>query len=254
MQRVLRSELLRRHGFLHGFSLRTGGVSVAPYASLNLGRAVGDDPASVAENHKRMAEAVGYAPERLFEVSQVHGRHVRRVRGVETPALVRAEEGDALAATEHGVTVGVRAADCLPLLVVDPESRAVAAVHAGWRGVTLGVAGAAVQALCELGAASVSRLHAAVFPHIRSCCFEVGADVAEQIAQASPDKSVVDASRERPHVALDAVIRAQLVALGVPAAQIDDVPGCTRCDAERFFSYRRDGNRSGRHLLAVVAG
>lgn len=254
MQQVLRSELLRRHGFSHGFSLRAGGVSLAPYDSLNLGGAVGDDPACVAENRRRIAESVGYAPDRLFEVSQVHGRGVRQVRASEAPFSVRLEEADALASSEHGVVVGVRVADCLPLVLVDPETRAVAVVHAGWRGTTLGVAAAALRVLCEATSAPVERLHAAVFPHIRSCCFEVGPDVAEQIVEASPDKSAIDASRGRPYVQLAAVIGSQLVALGVPALQIDDVPGCTCCDAQRFFSYRRDGKRSGRHLLAVIAG
>jgi YfiH family protein len=254
MQRVLRSELLSRLGFAHGFSLRHGGVSAAPFASLNLGRAVGDDPLAVAENHRRMAEAVGYRHETLFELSQVHGRHVREVRAAEAPAEVRREEGDALLACEAGVAIGVRAADCLPLLVVDPESRAVSAVHAGWRGTVAGVALAALDALRAATGAPASRLHAAVFPHIRACCFEVGSDVAAEIQRVVPGERVVDASREKPHVALARVITAQLVAAGVPHAQLDDVAGCTRCDAERFFSYRRDGKRSGRHLLAVVAG
>jgi YfiH family protein len=256
MQRVLQSGLLLRAGFSHGFSLRQGGVSLEPYASLNLGRVVGDDPAHVLENHRRMAEAVGYPHERVFELSQVHGRRVREVFAAESPAAVRQEEGDALLARERGVAIGVRAADCLPLLLVDPESRAVAAVHAGWRGTVLGVAVAAVQALRELAGAPASRLQAAVFPHIRACCFEVGDEVAEEIVRATPDRqaNVVDRTRERPHVALAAVIRAQLLAAGLVADNLDDVAGCTRCDAERFFSYRRDGKRSGRHLLAVVSG
>ncbi len=254
LPKILQSESLTRLGFAHGFSLRTGGVSHAPYDSLNLGRVVGDDPAAVAENHRRMAEAVGYPDGTLFETSQVHGVRVREVMVGEAPAAVREEEADALLAVSAGVAIGVRAADCLPLLVVDPKSRAVTAVHAGWRGTVAGVAPLAVRALRDRTGAPAERLHAAVFPHIRACCFEVGGDVAEQITAASPDKHVIDTTHARPHAVLAAVIRAQLAAAGLSPDKVDDVAGCTRCEPERFFSFRRDGTRSGRHLLAVVAG
>jgi YfiH family protein len=254
MHCVLRSDLLSGAGFAHGFSLRGGGVSRPPFDSLNLGRSVGDDAASVAENHLRLARQVGYAPERLFELSQVHGRQVRRVGVHELPEQVRREEGDALCTRERGLAVGVRAADCLPLLLADPETRAVAAVHAGWRGTVANVVPAAVQALIELTSAPAHRLLAAVFPHIRACCFEVGDEVALQLTASSDAAQVVRRDQLRPHVDLAAVVRAQLLALGISATCIDDVAGCTRCEPERFFSFRRDGQASGRHLGVIVAG
>jgi YfiH family protein len=250
MNGVLRSPLLTRHGFVHGSSLRTGGVSRAPYESLNLGRAVGDDPAHVAENLRRFAAAVGYRADALFEVSQVHGRELRRVVPSASVEDVRRESGDALLASE-GAAVGVRSADCVPVLLADPVTRRVAAVHAGWRGVALGVVPAAIAAL----AVPASRLVAAVFPHIRRCCFEVGDEVAEQLAQLQGGAAAI--AREhggKPHVDLASLVLAQLTAAGLAAQNIDDVPGCTRCEPERFFSYRRDGRASGRHLTAIVSG
>jgi polyphenol oxidase len=252
MQSVLRSQKLEQLGFAHGFSTRAGGVSQGPYASLNLGRSVGDDLEHVAENHRRFAGWVGYAPDALFELSQVHGASVLRVAQGEDPTWVRGERGDALVGT-RGAAVGVRTADCVPLLIADPVTRHVAAVHAGWRGVVAEVAPVAVRALCEAAGAPASRLWAAIFPHIRSCCFEVGEDVAEQLGRGQPGVAVARGA-SKPHVALDALIASQLRAAGLPAEQLDDVPGCTRCDAQQFFSFRRDGQASGRHLTVIISG
>jgi YfiH family protein len=253
----LRSSLLLEHGFRHGFSPRAGGVSAAPYASCNLGRGVGDHPESVAENHRRFADAVGYAPAGLFELSQVHGRDVLRVKVGADPVSLRAESGDGLVGAD-GVVVGVRTADCVPVLVADPETRSVAALHAGWRGTALGVVPSGLEALIATSGAPASRLVAAVFPHIGPCCFEVSEDVAQTLAAACPQLTAAEVVQrrpaEKPHVDLAAILRAQLMAAGLPSAQIDVVAGCTRCEAERFFSFRRDGKASGRHLTAIVAG
>ena len=247
---VLRSQLLTRHGFAHGSSLRTGGVSREPFASLNLGRAVGDEPEHVAENLRRFAAAVGYAADALFELGQVHGRGVRSVVPSDVADLVRRESGDALVAS-GGAAVGVRTADCVPVLLADPASRRVAAVHAGWRGVALGVVPAAIEALDV----PASGLVAALFPHIRACCFEVGEEVAQQLALLpGGEAAIVRGQGDKPHVALASLVVAQLLAAGVARDNIDDVPGCTRCEPERFFSFRRDGQASGRHLTAIVSG
>jgi polyphenol oxidase len=255
----LRSPLLSRHGFRHGFSPRQGGVSRAPYDSCNLGRGVGDDPEHVAENHRRFAAAVGYEPHALFEVNQVHGREVHAARPGEDPERLRVESGDGLVA-ERGASVGVRTADCVPLLVADPETRYAAALHAGWRGAAAGVVSSGLDLLMRVSGAPAERLIAGVFPHIRACCFEVSDDVAEALAAAWPlaaagrDVLVQRAPGGKPHVDLAALLRAQLTAAGMAAAHIDLLEGCTRCAAERFFSYRRDGQASGRHLSAIVAG
>jgi YfiH family protein len=246
---VLRSELLDRHGFRHGFSLRTGGHSDGPFASLNLGRAVGDDPDAVARNVERFAEAVGVRAERLYEVSQVHGRTVRLVDHGEDVLAVRHTEADAVVvrAADHGV--GVRTADCIPILIGDLETGAVAAVHAGWRGVVDRVLDAALDAL----GTDPGRLVCAIGPHIRAASFEVGDDVARAIAEAAHGEDVVFPGDPRPHVDLGRAVRAQLRARGVDAAHVDDVGGCTYADAARFFSHRRDAGRTGRHLSVIVA-
>lgn len=248
---LLQAELLLQAGFSHGFTQRLGGVSAPPLDSLNLGRVQGDDPEAVERNHARLAETLGYT--QLFEVSQVHGADVLCAPSSEVPRAFRKQEADALVGTQSGQAVGVRVADCLPLLVGDPETGHVAAVHAGWRGAAAGVVARALRAL---GDASVARrLLCAIGPHIGPCCFEVSEEVAAQIAAASPDPRGVVVPRDpRPHVDLSRLVQSQLVAAGVAEARIERVPGCTRCDSKRFYSYRRDGKASGRHLAVIVAG
>ena len=90
-------------------------------------------------------------------------------------------------------------------------------------------------------------------PHIRVCCFEVGDDVADQLAGAAPEKDVVARVAARPHVDLRAIVVDKLARLGMSTDRVDDIPGCTRCDGSRFFSYRRDGARAGRHVAAIVS-
>lgn len=256
MPHVLRAPLLTREGFSHGFSTRRGGVSRPPFESLNLATHVGDDPAHVAENQRRFAAWLGSAQSDVYTLSQVHGAQVVEVAVGDAPEAVRLRQGDALLAP-GGLALGIRSADCVPVLIADPVSRWVAAAHAGWRGVVAGVVPATVQSLCAAAAAEPSRLCAAYFPHIRSCCFEVDASVAAQLQGASPggESCVRSGQRggvEKPHVALDTIVRAQLMAAGLDPGRIEDVAGCTCCDDSLFFSYRRDGAHSGRHLTAIV--
>jgi YfiH family protein len=252
MPHLLRSTQLSALGVSHGFNLRTGGVSQAPFASFNLARSVGDEPALAARNHELFAASVGFAPGRLFETSQVHGSAVRVVRGTEEPARVRAEEADVLATAEPGVAIGVRVADCVALLIADRARGVVGAVHAGWRGVVARAPEIGVRQVLALGGAA-HELVVAIFPHIRACCFEVGEDVASELQSAAPGMTVVQRPRERPHIDLASIVRAQLVDAGVLESRVDDIPGCTRCEPERFFSFRREGQRSGRHIAAIVA-
>ena len=255
MTLCLRSGLLTRAGFRHGFSLRTGGISAPPFAALNLARNVGDSAEAVRENHRRFAEMVGYDPGRLYEVSQVHGAAVQAVDTAADPVAFRGLEADALFVSARGVAVGVRVADCVPLLVADPSSGAVAAIHAGWRGVVAGAVKAGLDALCRSARAVPAELLCAIGPHIGPDAFEVGDDVARQIASVVPDGARVVLLREpRPHVNLERAVVGQLLAFGLTAGNIERVHGCTFSEPTRFFSFRRDGSRSGRHLAAIVAG
>ncbi len=247
----LESALLRESGFRHAFFTRRGGVSEGPYATLNFSRAVGDDPGRVAENLALAGETLGLPPDRIYFLSQVHGNGSVRLNGDERAESTLEREGDALVSRAPGLACGVRTADCVPILVADRRSGAVAAIHAGWRGIVRGVVEAGVGALRET-AGGDPELVAALGPHIRLWSFEVDEDVADELAAASPVPCVVRRSGMKPHVRLDNIVRAKLAALGLAQENIDDVGGCTVTEGERFFSFRRDGKAGGRHLAAIV--
>jgi YfiH family protein len=247
----LESQLLRENGFRHAFFTRHGGVSEGPYASLNFSRSVGDDPERVARNLGLAAEALGVGAERIFFLSQVHGTGAVALGGDERNEAVLELEGDVLASRAPGLACSVRTADCVPILLGDLKTGAVAAIHAGWRGIVRGVVEAGVQKLREI-AGPETELVAALGPHIRLWSFEVDEDVAEELASASPVPCVVRRDGLKPHVRLDNIVRAKLTALGVTPEHLDDVGGCTLSEADRFFSYRRDGKVGGRHLSAIV--
>lgn len=248
----LASGLLARAGFTHAFFTRRGGVSEGPFATLNLSPQVGDRPEHVRENLGRAARSLSLSPERIYVPSQTHDRDVIVLDGSEQVDEVARTAADAISSSAPGLGCAVRTADCVPILLADPESGRVAAVHAGWRGVVRHVIGNATDRMSALGSRR-SALLAAFGPHIGPDAFEVGDDVAEQLANASAAEGVVQrAPTGKALVSLARVVRAQLIAAGLDDARIEQVPGCTYRDASQFYSHRRDGQRSGRMLAVIV--
>lgn len=247
----LKSELLSAAGFRHAFFTRRGGVSESPFASLNFSISVGDQPSCVAENLRRAGLALDIDPANLYFASQVHGCQTLLIQGRPDPGEILHSEADALVGTEPGIACAIRSADCVPILLADLQTGAVAAIHAGWRGVVREVIARGVERLrSALG--GPGDLIAAIGPHISVAAFEVSEGVADQLQRASPTSEVLDRSGRRPRANLRTIVRAQLVSLGLGRDSIDDVLGCTFGDPERFFSFRRDGKQSGRHLSAIV--
>ena len=223
-------------------STRAGGVSAAPFDSLNLGRAAGDDRAAIDENRRRFAASLAGAMP--VWMSQVHGTRVLRL-----PAAPGPHTADAAITTERGCACTVMVADCLPVLFAAPDARGVGAAHAGWRGLAGGVLEATLAALCESTARAPSELQAWLGPCIGPRQFEVGADVvkafgggAEFVARPRPDGAL------RWLADLPGLARRRLVAAGL--TQISGGSGCTVERASRFFSFRRDGV-TGRMAAAV---
>ena len=225
-------------------------MSAAPYGALDF--ALLRDPARLAENQRRFAARVGFDAARLYQTRQVHGRTVLAAEG-DAKAMTDREADALVAEAGSGAAVGMRVADCVPILLGDRVRGHVAAVHAGWRGVVANVLGASIEELAKLGT-EPGDLAAAIGPCIGPCCFEVGADVGAQIAEATSPGVIArrDEPRGKAYVDLRLAVRTQLRALGIPNEMIEDVGGCTRDDAEAFYSYRRDGDASGR-LLGVIA-
>jgi YfiH family protein len=247
----LTSPLLSEAGFAHAFFTRRGGVSQPPWSSLNFGTS--DERASVHENLARAARALGVAPERVHYLSQVHGTGACVVDASSDRELTLRTEGDITLSTSPLVACGVRSADCVTVLVGCRRTGAVAAIHSGWRGTAANVAAHGVEALRELIGGPPDAV-AAIGPHIERCCFEVDEDVAAELSGCSSlGARAIERADGRARVDLRAIVRAQLEAAGVSGAAIDDVHGCTVCDAERFYSFRRDKDESGRMLAAIVA-
>ena len=217
------------------FSTRRGGVSAAPWDTLNLSEGVGDDASSVRVNRARLLAALGLDPSAIAFATQVHGA---RVLAPAAPGL--AGTGDALVTRSADVVLAVGAADCLPLLAWDRQGRAVAAVHAGWRGLVAGVVPQALSVLARIGVAP-GDLAVALGPRIGPCCFAVGADVAARFTSG-----FVRGESGRTTIDLAAVARQQLEAAGVDPALVRDLGHCTACDPDTWFSHRRDRGRTGR--------
>lgn len=212
---------------------------------MNAGGAVGDEPANVRENVRRLLASAGLAVEDLHGVSQVHGDVVTRSEGAR---LV--EEADGLWTSRSGRVVGVKTADCVPVLLADPVGRRVAAVHSGWRGTLLEIARKAVFSLEEAGSRP-GDLIAAIGPSIRPCCYQVSEELAARFSSHFGQEVAVRMNRG---VTLDlvAAVRRSLSGAGVDEALIDVVPHCTACEEGRFFSHRRDSGRTGRHLNFIA--
>ncbi|GHE87354.1 laccase domain protein [Amycolatopsis deserti] len=210
---------------------RAGGVSAPPYDTFNLGDHVGDDPAAVAANRKRLGTELGV--ERVAWMEQVHGRTVTVVDGSETAP---AEATDALVTKTPGLPVAVLVADCVPVLLGDPETGVVAAVHAGRVGARVGVLPAALEAMVEAGA-GMGRIEVLLGPAICGECYEVPAEMAADVDKHLPG-SATRTRAGKPGLDLRAGLWRQLAEAGVGKVGVD--PRCTAEDPT-LFSYRRDG-------------
>ena len=158
-------------------------------------------------------------------------------------------EGDALVTDEIGKSIGVRTADCVPILMLDAKNRAVAAVHAGWRGTAACVAAQAIERMRGDFGTSAGDVYAAMGPSIRGCCYEVGREVAEQF-EAGPVHLVAGATGKY-RLNLAQANRRQMMAAGVNPERIFDCDLCTTCQSTQFFSYRREPENPGRMMASI---
>jgi hypothetical protein len=245
---ALVSTTMERAGFLAAFSERLGGVSEGPFRALNVGASTGDDPARVAENRRRLIDGLSIPPFALG--GQVHGARVARVGPSRAGSGFAEPDGaipasDVLVTGTVGVPLAVLTADCVPLVLASPAARRVAVVHAGWRGLAAGVIRAAV---ARFGAAD--DILAAIGPAIGPCHYEVGEDVALDVAAGS------EAGARTVHrdgsLRLDLVGTARDVLRAAGVRRIESVGLCTACERRRFFSHRRDGGTTGRQAAVAM--
>lgn len=243
---LLEPEWAAPAGVRAAFSLRSGGASVPPWDSLNVGVHVGDDPAAVAENRRRLAHALRLPCEPVW-LDQVHGSDVLRIDANARPASGERPQADAAVTRTSGVVLAVQVADCLPVLLAgDTAGAGIGAAHAGWRGLAAGVIEATVAAM----RVPPQHLVAWLGPCIGPAHFEVGDEVREAFLAVDPGAASAFAANSRgrwqcdlPHLA-----RERLRALGV--TRIAGGEWCTAADPVRFYSHRRD-QRTGR-MAALI--
>lgn len=227
---------------------RLGGVSRGPFASFNLAGWIGDDQHAVDENWCRWGCAhPGMTPVRSNQV------HATRIRTINTGGTSCLEDADGMVTAAAGLALCVFTADCVPILLIDPERRIVGAVHAGWRGTLRNIAAEGVRAMVALGA-RYETIEAALGPAIGICCFEVDAELADRfVAKIGFARSHRRAGRVgKAYLDLRAINRDQLREEGLAAERITGAGPCTRCANDRFFSRRASrGSTSGLQMSFI---
>jgi len=270
--RILQVPVLTKLPWLvHGFSTKPGGVSVQDGEKvLNLGFTEWDTKENVLENRRRFQSGLGASDLKLVSLKQIHSDVIHLFDA----APVQPCQGDASATNRPGLLLGVQTADCVPILLVDPKKRAIAAVHAGWRGTLARIVLKAIGKMQMQFKSDPADLLAAIGPSIGGCCYEVGTEVATQFLSQFPEApewfdefrtgdepnpiqwlNMMPPGHQPPpkNVLLDLrkANRAQLLGAGLRAPNIFVSDLCTACRRDLLFSYRKEGPQSGR-LMSVI--
>jgi hypothetical protein len=248
----------------HAVFTRLGGVSLPPFASLNLGHTVGDDPTAVETNHTRVYGTLGIHRSQTVTCHLTHSTDVLVVTATDRGQTVG--QGDAMVTADLGVYLSMRFADCVPLLLHDPVRRAIGLAHAGWRGTVKDVAGAVVQTMVDDLGCSPETMTAVIGPSIGRCCYQVGEEVIQAMEATFPTWPASRAAQgpaggnharlfsrrngRHAHFDLWEANRQQLAAAGVGRVIVAGL--CTACHTDHFFSHRAERRRTGR--FGVVIG
>jgi YfiH family protein len=247
-------------GFSNAFSTRVGGVSPMPQDALNLAGFDDDLAENIYENRRRFLK--------LFEGEwslascwQKHSADVRLVKTIDDTrqpekALGETVYCDALTTQTPRILLGVKTADCVPVIMADARTGACAAVHAGWRGTLSSIVARTLERMAAEFGIKAGDVSAAIGPAARSCCYEVGSEVIEAFQEKFPDSASLFTETRDGHALVDLqrANREQLVAAGVPLQNIYTAPLCTMCRTDLFFSYRREKRLHGRtgRLMSVI--
>lgn len=239
----------------HAFTTRAGGVSEGYLSSLNLGMHRGDDPENVRENYRRLAQAVGFAPEKLILANQTHSDMVRVVTDRDCVGSLSHRdypECDGLVTNTPGVALMVFSADCTPILLHDPVTGAVGAVHAGWRGTASGIVKNAVETMVSAFGCKAENIRAAIGPNIGPCCFETDADVPEAMCAALGEaaNTYIYPHGNKFYLDLKKLNSLWLRRSGVIHITISK--HCTACCPDLFWSHRVTKGKRGSQGAIIV--
>ncbi len=257
---LLREWMSADAGLTAGFTGRSGGVSAAPYDSFNLGLHVGDEDAAVAENRRRLAQALGWPFEAWTCAEQVHGSRVsligseERGRGRASLATV-IKDCDAIMTDRKDVLLVSFYADCVPLYFYDPEHGAVALAHAGWKGTVGEIAAATIESMGSAFGTRPEQLRGAIGPSIGGCCYEVDGPVIDRVSEVLDALKTTDSERSRmlsmrengkARLNLKEINRQLMIKAGILPSRIELSKWCTGCRRDLFYSHRAEGGRTGR--------
>jgi YfiH family protein len=240
---------------VQGFTTRHEGVSRQPYNSLNLGTNTFDSPHNVRGNRSILARAFGSRAERLVTVNQVHGVDLLVI---DTPNPDYSHflklECDGLVTNQPGVMIGVCIADCVPLILLDPKKKVVAALHAGWKGTAGNIAGKGVETLVGVFGSDQADILAAIGPAIGRCCYEVDMPVWEAFNKNGVGLECFErkTAAGKWHLDLAAANYSQLLNAGLTASNIATASSCVSCEHDLFFSHRRDRGETGRQMGFIM--
>ena len=259
--RYMTFDLFRGHPITAAVSCRMGGVSRAPMDSLNMGFHVGDDPEAVLENRRRYFEALSCDASSLVCCQQVHGTYISKVtakdRGRGALSLATAIPAcDGLMTNEIHVPITMNYADCTPLLFYDPVKQVIALSHGGWRGTAGNIAGLTIAKMEKNYHCRREDILCAIGPAIGLECFEVGEEVVEEFFRLFTEKEMdrlsVSKGNGKYLFDLHGANRRLLEKAGIPFSHIEDSGLCTYCHDDLFFSYRKSGGKTGRHMAVMV--
>jgi YfiH family protein len=239
-------------GLRHGFSTRLGDSRNRKAPPFNLGYTAWDSAGRVDKNRRNFLSALNLPGTSLATLKQIHSNRIYIIK--EIPGHWNPPEADALLTQIEGVSIAVQAADCLPVLIADPENNAIAAVHSGWKGTLKQIATETILTMRETYRSDPARLLVALGPGIRSCCYEVGPEVSGLFKERFPGARIAVAATGRPGkflLDLPNAVKLQLHEAGVRPGNIHDISLCTCCNTDTFFSYRAEGANSGR-MMALI--
>jgi len=240
---------------VQGFTTRHEGVSRTPYNSLNLGSNTQDQNHNVEGNRSLLTSAFGISPEMLVTVRQVHGSDILVIEEPnEDYSHFLGVESDAIITNQSGVMIGVCVADCVPILLFDPEKRVVAAVHAGWKGTLQKLTFKTVVGMKSMFGCNPKNMLAAIGPSIGKCCYEVDEPIRQAFNQSDmPWEQFSERCGDgKWRLSLSAANKDLLFAAGLPVSSVQMSDYCVCCHRELFFSHRRDKGETGRQMGFIM--
>jgi len=243
--RYYQFDIFRDQPIFHAVLTRQGGVSKPPYHSLNTGGTVGDDPDAVLKNHRRIYQILGYPFDSRFDVWQVHGT---RILSANAPRPVGSShpKADGILTDKPGITLFMRFADCVPILLYDPQHRAIGIVHAGWQGTFQKIASVAVQIMGERYGSKSGDILAAIGPSICQSCYEVGDEVLRAFKESFGETADQFFRRANDGYYLNLWDANRFVLNKAGVMQIELAEICTACHLEDWFSHRAENGNTGR--------